>query len=204
MTIIDYIFLAGLAFFFCSGCVKGFITQVFKILTLVVCLFGTILTHTTIAQIILDNGWLTVNMTEEEIVAGAQSIQNNANVLGVIISLVVFFLLCMLLKKIFASIFDNGGLKLVNRVLGGVLNAFIWFSIVGAAYVLVETAVDFANGVITEANALLQSISTLLKTDVEETQTITNFMSTELLDKIFEAFNPLGDFIRGVLVPVAG
>ena len=202
MTIIDYIFLGGLAFFFCSGCVKGFVAQVFKILTLVVCLFGTILFHGTVAQIILDNGWLTVNMTPEQIAESAQSIQNNANVIGILICLVGLFLVCLLLKKIFASLFDNGGLKIVNRILGGVLNAFIWWTIVGALYVVVEMSVDFANGVITEANGLLESISALLKTDVEGTQTISNFMSTDLLNKLFEAFNPLGETIRSLMAPV--
>ena len=165
-------------------------------------MFGTILFHGTVAQIILDNGWLTVNMTPEQIAESAQSIQNNANVIGILICLVGLFLVCLLLKKIFASLFDNGGLKIVNRILGGVLNAFIWWTIVGALYVVVEMSVDFANGVITEANGLLESISALLKTDVEGTQTISNFMSTDLLNKLFEAFNPLGETIRSLMAPV--
>ncbi len=118
--IIDYIFIGALIVFFVIGFTKGLISQIFKLVYFVVCLFGTLLLHEPLGSFVFDQGWLPISGEGEAAMTAAQ---NNANMLGFILALIICIAVCFIAKKVVTKIFGEGKIGILNKILGGIFSA---------------------------------------------------------------------------------
>ena len=192
MDVIGYVFLGVAVIALISGLVEGFASILFAFLSLAGSIAVAIIFTPTVCQM-----EMVQNLIEDTpIVIGGQEIFYLRTVIVFAILAFATLLAVLILKGIFKAILKRAkALKFIDRLIGGAFNVAIVWAVFGVIFALSNTGTEWLLEL--EEQVTASGIQLPLAQPIGDV--LTAFNSSQILQTVYSAFNPVGELVAGLL-----